>query len=418
MQAGPSVTILNQPGGDIVTDLADEVMFTNPFPRYASLRNSAPVARARSKQLLGAEGYMLTRYDNVMLLHSDVRFSSDTLGQNDSWLLRHLPRMFRLLADSMVYKDDPDHARLRRLVNKAFTPRMVQQMAQEIERIVDELLRGLSGRDTVDLVADFAVPLPLSVISRMLGVSASDRDQFHALTARFVAGVGGGSPAAFIRTIPAARKLLRMIERMADERRQAPDQGMISALVAASDDGDKLSPDEVAAMIFLLMLAGHDTTANLISSATLALIEHPEQAARLREDPSIGASAVEELLRFTTPVPCGAARLTLEDVEVEGTTIPKGSKVLGMIISANRDERVFDRPDDLDLGRDPNRHLTFAFGKHFCLGNQLARMEGQIAIRSLMQRFPNMSLAVPREQLRYKPIQALRGLRSLPLHMA
>ncbi len=171
-------------------------------------------------------------------------------------------------------------------------------------------------------------------------------------------------------------------------------------------------------MIFLLMLAGHDTTSNLIGSATLALLEHPEQAARLREDPSITASAVEELLRFTTPVPCGTARITLEDVEVERTTIPKGSKVLGMIISANRDERIFDRPDELDLGRDPNRHLTFAFGKHFCLGNQLARMEGQIAMRSLMQRFPNMRLAVPRELLRYKPIQALRGLQSLPVHLA
>ncbi len=418
VQAGQAMTILDQPGRDTVTDLADQVMFTDPFPRYATLRDSGPVARARSKQLLGADGYMLTRYDGVMLLHSDVRFSSDTMGQGDSWLLRHLPRMFRLLADSMVYKDDPDHARLRRLVNKAFTPRMVQEMSQDIEGIVDALLNGLSGRETVDLVADFAVPLPLSVISRMLGVSASDRDQFQSLTARFVAGVGGGSPAAFIRTIPAARKLLAMIERMAQERRQVPDQGMISALVAASDDGDKLSPDEVAAMIFLLMLAGHDTTSNLIASATLALLEHPEQAARLREDPSLTATAVEELLRFTTPVPCGAARITLEDVEVERTTIPKGSKVLGMIISANRDERIFERPDELDLGRDPNRHLTFAFGKHFCLGNQLARMEGQIAIRSLVQRFPNMRLAVPRDTLRYKPIQALRGLQSLPLHVA
>jgi cytochrome P450 PksS len=317
----------------------------------------------------------------------------------------------------MVYKDDPDHARLRRLVNKAFTPRMVQEMSEDIERIVDELLTGLSGRDSVDLVADFAVPLPLSVISRMLGVSATDRDRFHRLTARFVAGVGGGSPASFVRTIPTARKLLKMIEQMADERRDLPDNGMISALVEASDEGDKLSPDEVAAMIFLLMLAGHDTTANLIGSATLALLEHPEQAARLREDTSIAPSAVEELLRFTTPVPCGATRITLEDVDVDGTTIPQGSKVLGMIISANRDERVFDGPDQLDLGRDPNRHLTFAFGKHFCLGNQLARMEGQIAIRSLVQRFPHMTLAVPLDQLRYKPIQALRGLQRLPLHV-
>ena len=168
-------------------------------------------------------------------------------------------------------------------------------------------------------------------------------------------------------------------------------------------------------MIFLLMLAGHDTTANLIGSSAVALIEHPDQAERLRAEPDLTPTAVEELLRFTTPVPCGAARTLLDDVEIEGTTMPKGSKVLGMIISANRDEAVFDRPDELDLGRDPNRHLTFAFGKHFCLGNQLARLEGQIAIGELVRRFPNMRLAVPRDELVYKPVQSLRGFRNLPL---
>jgi cytochrome P450 len=173
-----------------------------------------------------------------------------------------------------------------------------------------------------------------------------------------------------------------------------------------------MSEDEIASMIFLLMLAGHDTTANLIGSSIVTLLEHPEEAQRLREDPSLATSAVEELLRYTTPVPCGAARITLADVEVAGARIPKGSSVLGMIISANRDEAVFENPDVLDLGRDPNKHLTFAFGKHFCLGNQLARMEGRFAIGGLLQRFPNMELAAPRVQLRYKASQSLRGLRT------
>jgi cytochrome P450 PksS len=171
-------------------------------------------------------------------------------------------------------------------------------------------------------------------------------------------------------------------------------------------------------MIFLLMLAGHDTTANLIGSSILTLLEYPEEAHRLREDPILATSAIEELLRFTTPVPCGAARITLDEVEVADVRIPKGSSVLGMIISANRDEAVFENPDVLDLGREPNKHLTFAFGKHFCLGNQLARIEGRIAIRELVRRFPNMKLAVPRDQLRYKSSQSLRGLRSLPLQLA
>ena len=404
------------------TDLADPVMFSHPYPRYEELRRSAPVSRAFSKQLLGGTGYMLTRHEDVLLLHNDVRFSSDptNTSQGSSLLMRHLPRMFRLLMSSMVYKDDPDHARLRRLVNKAFTPRMVQQMTGEIERIVTELFDKVEqrGGETIDLVGDVAVPLPLSVISTMLGVGDEDRNEFHVLVERFVVRLGSGSTADAMRAVPTARKLYAVLERLAEQRRAQTDDGLISALLEASEDGDSLSPDEVMAMIFLLMLAGHDTTANLIGSSAVALIEHPEQAERLRAEPALIPTAVEELLRFTTPVPCGAARTLLDDVEVGGTTMAKGSKVLGMIISANRDESVFENPDDLDLAREPNRHLTFAFGKHFCLGNQLARLEGQIAIGELVRRFPAMRLAVPRDALRYKPVQALRGFRNLPLQLS
>ena len=402
---------------DTVTDLADPVMFADPFPRYAELRRRGAVSPAFSKQLMGGAGYMLTRHEHVLLLHNDVRFSSDPTSGGSSFLLRHLPKMFRLLTSSMVYKDDPDHARLRRLVNKAFTPRMVQQMTGEIERIVDGLLDDLErrGSSTVDLVADFATPLPLSVISTMLGVGDEDRDEFHVLMERFVVRLGSGSGADAVRAIPTARRLYSVLERLAAQRRAAPDDGLISGLLAANEDGDSLNDDEVIAMIFLLMLAGHDTTANLIGSSAVALIAHPDQAERWRADPSLTTSAVEELLRFTTPVPCGTARTLLDEVSIEGTTMPKGSKVMGMIISANRDEAVFERPDDLDLGRDPNRHLTFAFGKHFCLGNQLARLEGQIAIGGLVRRFPSMRLAVPPDQLQYKPVQALRGFRALPV---
>jgi cytochrome P450 len=399
------------------TDLADPVMFNDPYPRYAALRRAAPVSRAFSRQLLGGAGYMLTRYEHVMVLHNDVRFSSDPTSGGSSLFMRHLPKMFRLLTSSMVYKDDPDHARLRRLVNKAFTPRMVQQLREDVERIIRDLLDEIERKrsETIDLVSDVAVPLPLSVISTMLGVGNEDRDEFHVLMERFVVRLGSGSPSDALRAIPTARKLYRVLERLAEQRRAVPDDGLISGLLSASDDGDSLNDDEVIAMIFLLMLAGHDTTANLIGSSALALIEHPEQAERLRTEPALLTTAVEELLRFTTPVPCGAARTLLEDVDIDGTTLTRGSKVLGMIISANRDEAVFENPDDLDLGRDPNRHLTFAFGKHFCLGNQLARLEGQIAVGELVRRFPRMRLAVPRDSLRYKPVQALRGFQNLPL---
>jgi len=360
---------------------------------------------------------MLTRHEHVLLPHNDVRFSSDPTSGGSSFLMRHLPKMFRLLTSSMVYKDDPDHARLRRLVNKAFTPRMVQQMTGEIEKIVGGLVDDLAGRggETVDLVADFATPLPLSVISSMLGVGDDDRDEFHVLMERFVVRLGSGAAADALRAVPTARRLYRVLERLAAQRRAFPDDGLISGLLEANEGGDSLSDDEVIAMIFLLMLAGHDTTANLIGSSAVALMEHAEQAERWRAEPELTPTAVEELLRFTTPVPCGTARTLLDEVSIDGTVMPKGSKVMGMIISANRDEAVFDRPDSLDLGREPNRHLTFAFGKHFCLGNQLARLEGQIAIGALVERFPSMRLATSRDRLQYKPVQALRGFRALPV---
>ena len=194
------------------TDLADPVMFTNPYPRYAQLRRDAPVSRAYSKQMLGGAGYLLTRHEHVLLLHNDVRFSSDPSSGSDdggraSFLMRHLPKMFRLLGSSMVYKDDPDHARLRRLVNKAFTPRMVQQMAGDIERIVGDLLdrAAARGAETIDLVDDVAVPLPLSVISTMLGVGDEDRDEFNVLMERFVVRLGSGSTADALRAVPNRR---------------------------------------------------------------------------------------------------------------------------------------------------------------------------------------------------------------------
>jgi cytochrome P450 len=417
---------------DEPTDLSAQVMFDDPYPTYAELRRRSPVARAYSKQMLGGAGYMFTRHEHVLLLHNDVRFSSDPTSatsaaaddadaadNKSSFLMKHLPKMFRLLTQSMVYKDDPDHARLRRLVNKAFTPRRIQELQDDIGRIVDDLLddaeRRAAAGDTVDIVNDVATPLPLSVISAMLGVDDEDRDEFHRLMERFVVRLGSGSAADAVKAIPTGHKLYRVLLRLADQRRARPDDGMITALLQASEDGDSLTDDEVIAMIFLLMLAGHDTTANLIGSSALALIEHPDQADLWRNDPTLAQTAVEELLRFTTPVPCGAARTLLDDVEIEGTVLPRGAKVLGMIISANRDENVFERPDQLNLARDPNKHLTFAFGKHFCLGNQLARMEGQMAIGELNRRFPHMRLAVPRDTLRYKPVQALRGFRSLPL---
>jgi cytochrome P450 PksS len=401
---------------EVVTDLADPVMFTDPFPHYAELRRTAPVSTVRSKQLLRGSGYMVTRYDDVMQVHTDPRLSSDVVKHGrGSRAVRYAPRIVRLLTDSMVFKDDPDHKRLRGLVNKAFTPRRVQQMSEHVERVVAELVDGLAAGGTVDLVEELATPLPLRVISEMMGVGPADRQAFHRWTGQFTDATGAASALAMLKVLPVGRRMVRLFDRLAAERRTDPDEGLITALVRAQQDGDALDDDEVVAMIFLLLLAGHDTTANLIGSSVVTLLDHPDQLARLRDEPDLIEPAVEELLRFTTPVPCGAPRIATEDVEIGGTVVPRGAPVLGMIISANRDESVFERPDELDLGREPNRHLTFAFGAHFCLGNQLARLEGRAALRALVDRFPNMRLAVPKDQLEHKPTQSLRGLRQLPL---
>lgn len=402
-----------------VTDLAHPIMFADPFPRYAELRRSAPVSIVKHRETRHLTSYMLTRYADVMTLHTDQRFSSDALKHSrPSLLTRRMPRMFRLLTDSMVFKDDPEHKRLRGLVNKAFTPKRVQQMADDIQATVDQLIDGIAAKGgDVDLVEELAVPLPLSVIASMLGVAEADREDFKHTVERFAGSTGGGSPLEVLRMIPDGRRMVRLFDRMAAERRAEPDDRLISALVSATEGDDALTGDEIVAMIFLLLLAGHDTTSNLIGNSVVALLDHPDQLARLREDPTVGETAVEELLRFTSPVPCGVARTLVEDIEISGTTIPKGSTVLGMIISANRDEEVFEDPDTLDLGRHPNRHLSFAFGSHYCLGNQLARIEGRMALQALVQRFDHIELAVPRHQLDWKPTQSLRGLRSLPVRL-
>lgn len=400
-----------------IVDLSEEIMFSDPFPAYDVLRRDHPVVRARS-QLTPKGGYLLTRYDDVMMLHTDERFSTDVVKWgNYERAARFAPRIFRLLfTESMVFKDDPDHKRLRGLVNKVFTPRVVEQMSSDVEKIVGQLIDRMAARGDVDLVQDFAVALPLAVISEMLGVNESDREDFHVWVTKL--NDGTTSLPALLRALRPASRMMRLFERLVEEARRNPNEGLISALVQANEDGDHLSDNELLGMVFLLLLAGHDTTANLIGSATLALIENPDQLALLRAQPDLIDSAVEELLRYTTPVPCGAARFATEDVEVAGTTLPMGSAILGMIISANRDPDVFADPDVLDITRTDNRHLAFAFGAHFCLGNRLARLEAKLALSALVQRFGRIELRVAKSSLVYKPTQSLRGLRELPLRLS
>lgn len=400
----------------VVTDLYDDVMFHDPHPRYRQLRETAPLSQA--KTALGPEGtWLLTRYDDVMTVHTDPRFSSEhpiPTGIRG----RLMPRFARLLLDSMVFKDDPDHTRLRRLVNRAFTPKMVAGMEDSTRAVLDDLLDAMAAKarrgEAVDIVEELAVPLPLTVIAHMLGIGDRHRDEFHELVLGFTDAPTSGL--GQLKVLPMGRKLMQLFERLVADARASSDDSLMTALVRAHDeDHDRLTDAEVVAMVFLLLFAGHDTTSGLISLGTRALLEHPDQLRLLQERPELAdTTAVDELLRFCSPVACGADRILTEDVELHGTTLPQGSHVLGMIVSANRDDEHFDDPDRLDLTRDPNPHLAFAFGAHYCLGNRLARLEGRLAFEGLARRFADIRLA-PGAEIRYKPTQSLRGLRELPV---
>lgn len=258
----------------------------------------------------------------------------------------------------------------------------------------------------------FALPLPLTVISELLGIPVAERAQFHLWTKKFLQPP---STLNMLLALPSLAALMRYFRQLFAQRRADPRDDLITALVQAEEAGDRLSEDELLSMVTILIIAGHETTVNLIASGTLALLQHPEQLALLRADPALIRPAVEELLRFTSPVAEATERYAREDVTWHGVTIPHGALTLGVLASANRDETVFERPDTLDITRQQNRHLAFGYGIHACLGMPLARLEGQIAINALIQRLPDLQLAVAVDQLRWRATPMVRGLERLPV---
>ncbi len=304
-----------------------------------------------------------------------------------------IPSMLKPLERNMLDVDAPEHTRLRGLVHMAFTPRLVENMRDRIQRLTDELLDEVQLRGRMDLIRDYALPIPTTIIAEMLGVPVSDRHKFHRWSNTIVSTVP--SRWGILAAIPSLIAFLRYIRRLVRTRRAAPQDDLVSALVEAHEAGDQLSEDELLAMISLLLIAGHETTVNLIGNGMLALMEHPDQMNRLRDDPALIKPAVEELLRYDGPVQTATERYAREDVTIAGVTIPRGEMVFAVLASANRDERQFDHPDTLDLTREPNRHLAFGQGVHFCLGAPLARLEGQIAINSLLRRIPDLRSGRP-----------------------
>lgn len=400
-------------------DITAATFKADPFPFYARLRDEAPVfpvkvRLARRKQ----RAWLVTRYADVLnVLKDDALFVKDRHNAMSAEQLRQSPGFpgpFKALERNLLGLDGGDHDRLKALVHQAFTPRTVEVMRAQTQAVTDEALDRAERAGRLDLIADFAQPVPLTIIGRILGVPEEDSPKFGRWTKAFIAIGGGGSPLLLIPSILAFMTYLRRLIR---ERRAQPRDDLISGLVGAQQANDALTDDEVLAMIFLLLSAGHETTVNLIGSGTLALLEHPEQLARLRAEPALIKSAVEELVRYVVPAEMATERYAARDVEMAGTVIPKGELVIGVIASANRDPAQFERPDALDLGRTNNKHLSFGQGMHYCLGAPLSRMEAQIALTTLLSRAPNLRLNIRPDQLRWRPSFVVRGLTALPVSL-
>jgi cytochrome P450 len=397
------------------THIAGPAFKADPFPFYARLRAETPLCRAILPTREPA--WLVTRYDDVVAVLKDDRFVKDpanALTPAQAAGRRWFRKMFKSLQRNMLNVDPPDHTRLRALVHKAFTPRLVEQMRGRVETLTNELLDAVQPRGRMDLIRDYALPLPATVIAEMLGVPVADRDRFHRWSNAVMSAAA--STWGLVKAVPSAWALLRYVRRLIRKRRRDPRDDLVSALIRAEEAGDTLSEDELSAMVFLLLVAGHETTVNLIGNGTLALLEHPDQLERLRADPALIKPAVEELLRFTSPVEMATERYAREDVTIAGVTIPRGEMVSAVIASADRDERQFPNPDVLDLTREPNRHVAFGLGAHFCLGASLARLEGQIAIGTLLRWAPGLRLAVAPDAVRWRRGMLLRGLASLPVN--
>lgn len=397
--------------------LTDPGFFADPYPAYARLRAEAPVWWSEAWG-----GWVLTRHaDAAAVLADPRRFSSagrvgyllDGLSAAERGGLALLDRHYQV---GLAHADPPQHTRLRALLIRAFTPRMVEQLRPRVQALVDGLLDAALPAGAMDVIADLAYPLPAVVIAELIGAPAADRDRLRdwALGVNeLFAGGGRTSMERALRAQGALEEMHAYIAELAAERRAAPRDDLLSALVAAEGSGEALSQAELVSTVVTLFVAGHETTTNLLGNGLLALMRHPAQLARLRADPGLAEGAVEELLRYDTPVQRGW-RLAAEAVAVGGARIAAGAMVLPMLGAANRDPAQFPDPDALDLTRRPGRHFGFGHGIHYCLGAPLARLEVAAALTALLRRAPDLRLA-PGARLAWRQDVALRGLEALPV---
>jgi cytochrome P450 len=376
----------------------------NPYPYYNLLLTHAPIFYWETWGIT-----FLSRHEDCSELLRDNRLGRGRYGEPPPSQVALSAMMSRW----MLLMNPPDHTRLRGLVYKAFTPRMVEQLRGTIQTVTDRLLDQVAQRGEMDLIADFAYPLPVTVIAEMLGIPEEDRDLFHHWSDALARSLDlTDDPAIYDRASVAAGEFTDYLRTLAARRRAQPTGDLLSALVQVEEAGQQLTEDELYATCALLLVAGHETTINLIGNGTLALLRNPDQLRLLHEKPTLARTAVEELLRYDSPVQM-TARVALEDISYKGTTFRSGQEVAFLLGAANYDPAVFAEPHRLDIAREKNPHLSFGSGIHYCLGAPLARLEGQIAFETLLRRLPNLRLAV--ENPVYRDNFVLRGLDALPV---
>lgn len=401
----------------IAYDPGDRHTNADPFPIFQRLQDEDPVHWND-----GLGGWVLTRYDDVKAALLDAALSADRLtpffDHVESQAGAGSGALVRYLNTWMVFHDPPEHTRLRGLCNRFFAAPALDAMRSNIEIMAGELLDQMAGKaragQPVDLIADFAYPLPAMVIMDLLGVPRAELERVKSWSDDIALFIGSAQATKdkYARAVDGTEAMAEYFHFLIEKRTKDPRHDLISALVAARDEGQALSADEVVGTCILLLFAGHETTTNLIGNGVLACLRFPDQWRRLGADPGLMDSAVEEFLRYDGPVG-SVVRVAAADLEVRGTKIGKGERVFAALNAANRDRRQFDDPHRLDIGRTPNPHLIFGHGIHFCLGAPLARMEGRIAIAALRRRFPNMSLAA--DDLEWHDSLVLRGVKSLPV---
>ncbi len=354
-------------------------------------------------------------YDVVLCLQDSDRFVKNPRNAGLSspksmpWWT---PASLRTLAENMLDLDDPAHRRLRVLINKAFSRARIEQLRNRVEVLAEGLVDRMRAKLKPDIIVDFALPLPLTVISELLSLPEEARTRLRRWTNAFF---GARSEFRMALSLPSIFAFVRYLRRLVATRRHTPKDDLISALIAVEEGGDRLSENELIAMLVLLIIAGHETTVNLIGSGMLALMENQREKERLVGDFSLLGSAVEELLRFTAPVETATERYAAQDIDMHATRIRRGDVIFPVIASANRDAQKFAEPDRLDVARKPNPHLAFGDGVHYCVGSHLAKMEAEIAFGCLLRRLPKLSLACPAHELRWRATPVVRGLKSLPV---